>query len=104
MRRRQPIPSSFSSSSNSNRSDIESCFDTEDEQEETDAGTELTDVDTDIDRDNEADLVWIARDDNAYLPEYYLNQENDSDKSEDKGEDYSDGSILLFDRIEAQFH
>jgi hypothetical protein len=34
------------------------------------------DVNTDINRDNEADLLdlkWIAREENAYLLEYYLN-------------------------------
>jgi hypothetical protein len=78
MRRRQPTPSS---SDDSDGSDIESCFDIEDEQEETDADTEPTDVDTDVDdvdRGDEADLAWIAGEDNAYPSEYYLDQENDS--------------------------
>lgn len=110
MRCRQPTPSS--SSSDSDESDIESCFDAEDEQE-TDADTEPTDIDTDteladididIDGCDEADLVWIAGDDNAHPPEYYLDQENDSDESEDEDEDYSNGSVLLLDRIEAQFY
>ena len=35
---------------------IESCFDTRDEQEGTDTKTKVTDVNTDVDRDNEADL------------------------------------------------
>ncbi|TVY51643.1 hypothetical protein LSUE1_G010287, partial [Lachnellula suecica] len=49
-----PTPSS---SSDSDGSDIESCFDLGDEQEETDAETEPTDVDTDVDGDNKADLL-----------------------------------------------
>lgn len=101
MRHRQrPTPSS-SPSSDSDGSDIESCFDTGDEQEETDAETEPTDVDTDVD---EADLAWIAGEENAHPPEYYLDQENNSDESEDEDEDYSDGSLLLLDMIEGNFH
>jgi hypothetical protein len=53
-RRQQPTPSS--ASSDSDKSDIESSFDTGDKQEGTDAKTEPTDVDTDVDGDNEADL------------------------------------------------
>ncbi|KAH8759530.1 hypothetical protein F5882DRAFT_431795 [Hyaloscypha sp. PMI_1271] len=90
-RRQQPTPSSSSSSSDG--SDIESCFDTGDEQEETDAETEPTDVDTDL-----------AGEENAHPPEYYLDQENNSDESEDEDEDYSDGSLLLLDIIEGNFH
>ena len=104
-RRQQPTPSS-ASSSNSNRSDIESCFDTGDEQEETDAETEPTDVDTDVDGNDEADLpdlAWLAGEENAHSPEYYLDQENNSDESEDEEEDYSDGSLLLLDMIEGNF-
>lgn len=44
-------------SPSSDRSDIESCFDTEDEQEETDVDIEPTDVDTDVGRGDEADLL-----------------------------------------------
>ena len=51
-RRQQPTPSSASSYSDG--SDIESCFDIEDEQEETDVDTEPTDIDTDVDTDDEA--------------------------------------------------
>ena len=104
-RRQQPIPSS--ASSDSDGSNIESCFDTGDKQEETDAETELTDVDTDIDRDDEADppdLEWLAGEENAHPPEYYLDQENNSDESEDEDEDYSDGSLLLLDMVEGNFH
>jgi len=121
--------------SSSDGSDIESCFDTGDEQEETVAETEPTDFDTDVDGDeeadlpdlewlaredhadtvpmdvgtdvdgdDEADLAWIAGEENAYPPEYYLDQEDNSDGSEDEEEDYSDGSLLLLDMIEGQFH
>jgi hypothetical protein len=105
-RRQQPTPSS-ASSSDSDGSDIESCFDTGDEQEGTDAETEPTDVDTDVDGDDEADLPdleWLAGEENAHPPEYYLDQENNSDESEDEDEDYSDGSLLLLDMIEGNFY
>jgi hypothetical protein len=62
------------------------------------------DVNTDVDGDDEANLTWIAREENAYPLEYYLDQENNSDKSEDKDKDYSDGSLLLLDIIEGQFN
>jgi hypothetical protein len=42
---------------NSNRLNIESCFDIKNKQEETDAKTEPTDVNTNIDKDDEADLL-----------------------------------------------
>ena len=103
-RRQQPTPSS--SSSDSDGSDIESCFHTGDEQEETDVETEPTGVDTDVDGDGEADLPdleWLAGEENAHPPEDYLDQENNSDESEDEDEDYSDGSLLL-DMIEGNFH
>jgi hypothetical protein len=56
MRRRQLTPSAASSLSDSDGSDIESCFDTENEQDNTDTDTEPTNVDTnadDINRDEE---------------------------------------------------
>jgi hypothetical protein len=76
MRHRQPTASS-SSSDDSDGSDVESCFDTEDEQQGTDADTEPTEVDTDVESDDcededLPDLEWIAGDDNAYPSEYYL--------------------------------
>jgi hypothetical protein len=66
----------------------------------------VTDVDTDVDRDDEVDLPdleWLTREENAHPPEYYLDQENNSDESEDEDEDYSDGSLLL-DMIEGNFN
>ena len=128
-RRQQPTPSPPSSSSpDSDGSDIESCFDTGDEQEETDVDTDVDgddkpdladlkwlareedhtgavpmDVDADVDGDDETDLAWITGEENAHPPEYYLDQEDNSDESEDEDEDYSDGSLLLLDMIEGQF-
>jgi hypothetical protein len=103
-----------SSSSNSDESDTESCFDAEHEQDETDSDTDLDD---DVDRNDKADqptlewlaeaedvntevdvqtdLAWMAGEENAHPPEYDLDQENSSDGSEDEDEDYSDGSLLL---------
>ncbi|KAH7306158.1 C2H2 finger domain protein [Rhexocercosporidium sp. MPI-PUGE-AT-0058] len=66
-RRRPPTPSS---SSDSDRPDTESCFDTGDEQE-TDAETDLSDVD--VDGDDKADLLnleWLDGEENAHPPEY----------------------------------
>jgi hypothetical protein len=51
-----------------------------------------------------SDLEWIIRKENAHPPEYYLDQENDSDESEDEDKDYSNGSLLLLDIIEGNFH
>ncbi|KAH9204098.1 hypothetical protein DL95DRAFT_471796 [Leptodontidium sp. 2 PMI_412] len=103
-RRQQPTPSS---ASDSDGSDIGSCFDTGDEQEGTDTETEPMDVDTDADGDDEADLPdleWLAGEENTHPPGYYFDQENNSDESEDEDEDYSDGSLLLLDMIEGNFH
>jgi len=99
MRRCQPTLSSSSSEDDSDGSDIESCFDIE----ETDADADTDIEGGDYDEEDLPDLEWIAREDNAYPPEYYLDQEN-SDESEDEDEDYSDNSILLLDMIEDQFH
>ena len=107
MRRRQLTPSATSSSSDSDRLDIESYFDIDDKQEKTDANTKPTDVNTNIDGDDKTDLPdleWIAREENAYLLEYYLDQENNSNKSKDKDKDYSNGSLLLLDIIKGNFH
>lgn len=90
MSRRQPLLAS-SSSSKSDESDTESCFDAEHEQDETDSDTDLDD---DVDRNDKADqltlewlaeaedvntevdvqtdLAWMAGEENAYPPEYDL--------------------------------
>jgi hypothetical protein len=104
MRRQQPTP--ISSSSDSDGSDIESYFDTRDKQEKTDAETEPTDVDTDVDGDDDADLPdleWIAGEENALPPEYYLEQEDNSNESKDKDKDYKASTLLQLDRIEDVF-
>jgi len=36
------------------------------------AHTVLMDVDANVNKDNKADLAWIARKENAYPPKYYL--------------------------------
>jgi MoaA/NifB/PqqE/SkfB family radical SAM enzyme len=67
----------------------------------------LMDVNANINRDNELDLPdleWLAREENAHPLEYYLNQENNSNKSKDKDEDYSNGSLLLLDIIKGNFY
>lgn len=96
MRRRQSTLNSSSFDDDSDKSDIDCCLDIEDEQEETNANIERTDVDSDVeggkdDKEDLPDLEWIAGEDNTtYPPEYYLDQENNSDESEDEDEDYSD--------------
>ncbi|KAI9769856.1 MAG: hypothetical protein M1840_003850 [Geoglossum simile] len=98
MRRRQQADCS---SDDSNGSDIESCFDTEDEKSDPD--TNPTDVDTDVEGDSWADISWLLDENKDYPPEYYLNQEDEFDESEYINEDYSDNSCLLLDFIEEQF-
>lgn len=61
-----------------------------------------TDVDTDVERDDEADISWLLDEDKDHPPEYYLNQEEGFDESR-LDEDYSDGSILL-EFFEERFH
>jgi hypothetical protein len=97
MRRRQQLTPSSSSSCDNDGSDIESCFDIGDEQEETDAETELTDVNTDIDGDDKAnlpDLEWLAREENALSLKYYLEQEDNFDEFKDEDKDYEASTLL----------
>jgi hypothetical protein len=101
MRCGQPAPSS---SDDSDASELESCFDTEDEVGETDSDTNLTDVDTYIEGGDEADVSWKIEEDKDYPPEYYLNQEEEFDEFEDANEDYKDNSILLLDGIEERWN
>jgi hypothetical protein len=57
----------------------------------------MMDIDTDVDGDDDADLPdldWLAGEQNAHPPEYYLDQENTFDKSEDEDENYSNGSVF----------
>jgi hypothetical protein len=89
------------SSNDSNGSDIESCFDTEDEKSDPD--TNLTDVDTDVEGDSGANISWLLDENKDHPPEYYLNQEDEFDESEYINEDYSDNSCLLLDFIEERF-
>ena len=69
MRRRQLAD--CSSSNDSNESDIERYFNTEDE--ESDPDTNPTDIDTDVKRDDEADVSWLLDEDKDHPLEYYLN-------------------------------
>ncbi|OAF59887.1 hypothetical protein VC83_03079 [Pseudogymnoascus destructans] len=84
MQRHQPPRSS----SSSDVSDCESCFDVEDKVRGGDSDTNPTDVDTDMD---------------GHPLEYYLHQENDSE-SDDEIEDYKDNSLRLIDGIEQRFY
>jgi hypothetical protein len=49
-------------------------------------------------------MTWITEEDRDYPPEYYLNQEEDLDESDDENEDYADNSILFFDGIEERWY
>ncbi len=68
---------SSSSFDNSDVSELTSCFDTEDEVRETNSNTNPTDVDTDIEGEDKANVSWIIEEDKDYPPEYYLNQEEE---------------------------
>ncbi|KAF4628464.1 hypothetical protein G7Y89_g9685 [Cudoniella acicularis] len=115
MRRRQQPTPSLSSSSDSDRSDNESCFDTGDEQEDTDAKTVPTDVDTDVDGDDEADLPdleWLAYSDDAHTVPIDVDTDVDGDDEadlawiarEENAYPPDDGSLLLLDMIEGNFY
>ena len=93
-----------SSSDDSDALELESCFDTEDEVEETDSDTNLTDVDTDIEGEDETDVSWKIEEDKDYPLEYYLDQEEEFDEFEDANEDYKDNSILLLNGVEEQWN
>jgi hypothetical protein len=60
-----------SSSDDSDGSNIGSCFDTEDG--ESDPNTNPMDVDTNIERDDEVDVLWLLDEDKDHPLEYYLN-------------------------------
>ncbi|KAH0542902.1 hypothetical protein FGG08_002762 [Glutinoglossum americanum] len=71
------------SSDDSNGSDIESYFDTEDEK--NDPNTNPTDFDMDVEGDNRADISWLLDENKDYPLKYYLNQEDEFDESEVTG-------------------
>lgn len=84
-------------------SELESCFDTEDEVE-TDSDTNPMDVDIDIEGEDKANGSLKIEEDKDYPPEYYLDQEEEFDEFEDAKEDYKDNSILLLDGIEERWN
>ena len=89
---------------NIDKEDKEDLLDLECIIREDNINIKLIAFDTDFDGGAEIDLKWIAGEENSHPPEYYLDQEDDSDGSEDEDEDYSVGSLLLLDMIEGQFH
>jgi hypothetical protein len=97
----QPAPSS---SDDSDASELESCFDIEDELGETDSNTNPTDVDMDIEEEDKVDISLIIEEDKDYPLEYYLDQEEEFDEFKDANEDYKDNSILLLDGIEERWN
>jgi len=80
--------------------DPRSCFDTEDKGSDHDSNP--TGADTDVEPDDDVDVSWLAEQDNAHPPEYYINQENKFDKAEFNTEDYKDNTLLLFDVIKGR--
>lgn len=62
------------------------------------------DFDTNVEERNEADITWITEEDKDHPPEYYLNQEENLDESDDEDEDYADNSLLLLYGIEARWY
>lgn len=98
MRRPQPA---IDPSSDDN-TDPESCFNTESEDSYRD--TNPTDVDTGDELDDDADLSWIANQDNVHPPEYYINQEIEFDEAEFDTEDCEDNTLRLFDVIKGCWH
>jgi hypothetical protein len=99
MRRGRPVSCS---SSNTDESDPDSCFDPDDI--ETDF-VSVIDADSDIKIhvEDELDNSWIAEEED-HPPDYYLNQEEECDEAEDANQDYKDNSILLLDGIEARWN
>jgi hypothetical protein len=98
---RRPQPNDCSSSDEDEQTDIESCFDTDDESESV---TNMTEVDTDVEEDDEADLLWLYEEDEDYPLEYYLKQLDGFDESEFANKDYSEKSANLLNRIEEQWY
>jgi hypothetical protein len=75
-----------------------------DEEGETDSNTNPMEIDTNVEGEDELDVLWIVDEDKDHSLEYYLNQEEEYDEAEDANEDYKDNSIVLLDRIEEQWH
>jgi len=66
---RPPQPNDCSSSDENEQTDIKSCFDM---NKASVSDTNLTDVNSNVKKDNEADLLWLYKEDKDYPPEYYL--------------------------------
>jgi hypothetical protein len=91
-------------SDKSEDSDMDSFFDTEDEDDNADGKTDPTDLDAHNEVGDDADLAWITGEENAHPPEYYLNQDADGGELDDEREHYSNNSLLLLDMIETLFY
>jgi hypothetical protein len=72
--------------------------------EETDSDTNPTNVDTDIEGCEEADVRWLLDEDEDHPLEYYLNQEDEFDEDEFMDKDYHNSSLLPPDFIKERFH
>jgi hypothetical protein len=90
------------SHNSSDGSDGDSCFDTEGELGGSGSDTNTTDVDTDIEGEDKMDILCVTQEDKDQPPEYYYNLEEEP-VSDDKNEDYKEGSLSLINRMEEQF-
>jgi hypothetical protein len=74
MRRRRQSSLSTASSSESNDTDLESCFNIGDELGSTNSDTNLIDYGFNVERENNIDGMIVDEDgDKDHPPEYYLN-------------------------------
>ena len=89
---RQYLSDKYSSSEESEYADSKT--------DEASSSTDLTDVDTGSDDDD--DRAWLLADED-HPPEYYLEQLNTFDEAEYAKEDYKPSSTRLLDRIEEQW-
>ena len=102
-RQRRSRSSPLLSHNSSDGSDDDSCFDTEGEPGGSSSGTDATDIDTDVEGEDEIDMSRITQEDEDLPPEYYRNLEEEPE-SDDENEDYKEGSLSLINGIEERFN
>lgn len=102
-RQRRNHSSPLLSHNSSDSSDGDSCFDTDGEPRGSGSDTNTTDVNTDVEGEDEIDMPWITQDDEDQPPEYYRKLEEEPE-SDDEDEDYEDSSLSLINGMEERFH
>lgn len=99
MRPRPQLPPTSSSDESNDGTDVESCFDTENQGEETDPDTNRAGYDIDVEGGDKVGGMIIDEDeDNVHPPECHFHQD-ELDESEYMTEDYSDGGCCVLDFI-----